>query len=200
MLTKRIAGEPLNTAWAKMSTDERERVAKQTADLLLQLRELQAPLMQSLDGQSLYSAFLFPNGYGLPHGPLSSDDELWAEMMKALEGVPDKACQHLRRRMPSAAPYTFTHGDLTDVNIMVENGNLTGILDWEASGYFPVWWEFTCAGIGLGKQDKEWKDLLRKYMPDHTPGRDFWLDFYALCRYPDLDERGAALLQELIDE
>ena len=39
--------------------------------------------------------------------------------------------------MPPATPYTFTHGDLTSVNIMVENGNLIGIIDWEASGYYP---------------------------------------------------------------
>ncbi len=41
--------------------------------------------------------------------------------------------------MPSAAPFTFTHGDLTDVNILIKDGNLADILDWEASGYFPVW-------------------------------------------------------------
>lgn len=83
---------------------------------------------------------------------------------------------------------------------MVENGNLTGILDWEASGYFPVWWEFTCAGIGLGQEDKEWKTLLQKYMPDHTAAREFWLSFYALSKYPDLDERGLALLKDSGDE
>jgi hypothetical protein len=42
---------------------------------------------------------------------------------------------------------------------MVKDGNLAGILDWEASGYFPVWWEFACAGIGLGQDDFEWKGL-----------------------------------------
>ena len=41
--------------------------------------------------------------------------------------------------MPAAAPYTFTYGDLTNVNIIVENGNLAGILDWESSAFFPVW-------------------------------------------------------------
>lgn len=39
--------------------------------------------------------------------------------------------------MPSAAPYTFTRNDLCFVNIMVENGHLTGIIDWESSSTFP---------------------------------------------------------------
>ena len=174
MLTKRIHGESLDAAWPTLSTADRERIAKQTAECLLQLRKLHLPQMQSLDGQPIYSAFLFPNGYGLPHGPLSSDDELWREMAKSLETVPEKARQRLRERMPSASPYTYTHGDLTIVNIIVKDGNLAGILDWEASGYFPVWWEFTCAGIGLGEEDFEWKNLLRKHIPDYTAAREFW--------------------------
>jgi aminoglycoside phosphotransferase len=200
MLTERICGEPLNVVWPTLSTADRERIAKQTAEYLLELRELQSLQMQSLDGGPIYSAFLFPNGYGVPHGPLSSDDELWGEMVKSLEKVPEKACQRLRQRMPTAIPSTFTHGDLTDVNIVIKDNNLAGILDWEASGYFPVWWEFTCAGIGLGKQDQEWKSLLRKYMPDHSKAREFWLSFYALRRYPNLDEEGEKLLQALFKE
>ncbi|CAG8885856.1 unnamed protein product [Penicillium egyptiacum] len=124
-------------------------------------------------------------------------DELWAEMSLALnDPVPEQVCSKLRQRMPTAAPYTFTNGDLTNVNIIVENGNLAGILDWESSAFFPVWWEFTCAGIGLGQDDKEWKDLLRNHLPDHTEAHNFWLNFFALRKYPNLNERELALLKE----
>lgn len=85
--------------------------------------------MQSLGEQPLYSAFLFPNGYGVPHGPLSSDDELWAELATGLEDLPEQALRRLRERMPPAEPYTFTHGDLAIVNIIVRDGALAGILD-----------------------------------------------------------------------
>lgn len=186
LLTKRIQGHPLSEIW---------RVAKQTAEYLMQLRELHSSRMECLGGQPLYSAFLFPNGYGIGHGPFSSDDELWAEMSLALSNVPEEIRLKLRQRMPSAAPYTFTHSDLINVNIIVDNGNLAGILDWESSGYFPVWWEFTCAGIGLGHEVKERKELLRKYMPDHNEARNFWLDFFALRKYPNLDERGLSFLK-----
>lgn len=198
LFTERIQGQSLDAAWPTMTTVDKERVAMQTAEYILQLRKLQSPQMQSLDEQPVYSAFLFPNGYGVPHGPLSSDDELWNEMDKALGKVPIKARQRLRERMPPASPFTFTHGDLTNSNIMVKEGNLVGILDWEASGYFPVWWEFTCAGIGLGQEDSEWKTLLRKYMPDHTEARQFWLDYFGLRRYPELDARGEEVLEGLL--
>ncbi|KAJ5584321.1 uncharacterized protein N7459_004121 [Penicillium hispanicum] len=196
LLAKRIRGQPLSELWPTMPWADRERVAKQTAEYLLQLRELHSDQMESIGGQPIYSAFLFPNGYGIGHGPLSSDDELWAEMSLALAKVPEPIRLKLRQRMPTAAPYTFTHGDLTNVNIMVEDSNLAGILDWESSGYFPVWWEFTSAGIGLGQEDKEWKDLLRKYLLDHTEARNFWCDFFALCEYPNLNERGLRFVKE----
>lgn len=156
--------------------------------------------MQSLGAKPLYSAFLFPPDYGVPRGPFASEDELWAEMEKSLQGVPERACQRLRQRMPPASPFTFTHGDLFGGNIMVEDGNLTGIIDWEASGFFPVWWEYTAAGIGLGLEDQEWKTLLRKYMPPHEEARRFWLDFYNLRRFPDLNEQGRVLLEDLLKQ
>ncbi|RHZ45088.1 aminoglycoside phosphotransferase family protein [Aspergillus thermomutatus] len=196
LLTKRVRGQPLSEAWPIMSWEDKECVAKQTAEYLMQLCQLRSNQMESVSGQPIYSAFLFLNGYGIGHGPFSSDDELWAEMSLSLAQVPEQVRSKSRQRMPSAAPYTFTHGDLTNVNIIIENGNLTGILDWESSGYFPVWWEFTCAGIGLGQEDKEWKELLCKHMPDHTEARNFWLDFFALRKYPKLGERGPRFLKE----
>lgn len=41
--------------------------------------------------------------------------------------------------MPAVTLYTFIYSDLTNVNIIVENGNLIGILDWESSAFFPIW-------------------------------------------------------------
>lgn len=200
MITKRIHGQTLEAAWPIMSTDEKERVAKETAEYLLQLRSLQSPQMQSLNGQPLYSAFLFQNDYGISHGPLSSDDELWKEMEKALEKVPEKARQRLQKRMPPASPFTFTHGDLTNVNIIVKDGHLAGIIDWEVSGFYPVWWEFTCAGIGLSEEDWEWKTLLQKNIPDYTEAYKFWMDFRLLCQYPTLDDAGQMLLEDLLQD
>ncbi|KAF7183289.1 hypothetical protein CNMCM7691_003202 [Aspergillus felis] len=196
ILMRRVPGEALNKAWPTLSTAEKEDIAKQTAEYLLQLRELQSDNIQTLGGGPVYSNFLIYNDQcDLPHGPLASDDELWAEMEKGLhESVPPDARARLRERMPSAAPYTFTHGDLTDVNIMVEDGHLTGIIDWEVSGYFPVWWEYVCTSVPDSEEDREWKTLLRKYMPDHSAAREFWLDYWYLCRDP-AHERAVKFLQ-----
>lgn len=197
ILMKRIPGEPFSKAWPKLSTDEKERIAKQTAEYLLELRKLQADKIQALDGNPVYSNFLFKDKIAqTPHGPLASDDELWADMERGLsEAIPEAARIRLRRLMPPATPYTFTHGDLTDVNIMVENGKLSGIIDWELSGYLPVWWEYACSSVTDSEEDGEWKALLRRFMPDHSAAREFWIDYYYLSRRPD-SERAMKFVEE----
>lgn len=198
ILMKRIPGEPLSSAWPKLSIAEKENIAQQTAENLLQLRDIHSDKIQGIGGRPVYSNFLFPNrkGYGFPHGPLATDDELWGEMEKSLhEDMSEAARIRLRSRMPPATPYTFTHGDLTNVNIMVHNGSLTGIIDWEHSGYYPVWWEYACTSVRDSDEDEEWKALLRRYLPDHSAAREFWRDYFWLCR--DLGhERSIRFIEE----
>lgn len=38
---------------------------------------------------------------------------------------------------------SFTHGDLHSGNILVHNGRLTAIVDWECAGWYPEYWEYT---------------------------------------------------------
>lgn len=201
VLMKRIPGEPLSKAWPKLSTHEKENIAKQTAEYLLQLRKLQSDNMQALGGRPIYSNFLFQDEESeFPHGPLASDDRLWEDMEHGLKDtVPEAARTRLRKCMPAAAPYTFTHSDLTNVNIMVENGCLSGIIDWEMSGYFPVWWEYVCTSVPDSEEDREWKTMLRKYMPDYSAAREFWLNYYYLCRDPK-HERATKFLEEIKSE
>ncbi|KAJ4308777.1 hypothetical protein N0V84_011893 [Fusarium piperis] len=194
-VSKRIPGKPLNEAWASMTAEDKHRVAKQTSACLDQLRLLHSLRVQTVDGKPVFSAFLFPVGYGIPHGPFSSDQELWEEFAKALQHVPEHATKRLRERMPTSTPYTFTHGDLTNVNIMVQDGHLTGILDWESAGYYPTWWEFVSAGISGEEDDREWKTILHEYMPAYHNEREFFRDYYALSRYPVVNERVERLLQ-----
>lgn len=45
-------------------------------------------------------------------------------------------------------PPVFTHGDLNPFNILVNGDRVVGILDWEFSGWYPYYWEYTSAWHG----------------------------------------------------
>jgi predicted unusual protein kinase regulating ubiquinone biosynthesis (AarF/ABC1/UbiB family) len=37
----------------------------------------------------------------------------------------------------------FTHADLNPTNILVKDGKLAGLIDWQFSGWYPEYWEYT---------------------------------------------------------
>lgn len=102
------------------------------------------------------------------------------------ESVPEAVRRLLRRRMPPATPYTFTHGDLSYGNIMVKDGSVTGIIDWETAAYMPVWCESLCVSFSGCEEDEEWRMLLRNYMLDYDAAYNFWHQYHYLCLDPNI--------------
>lgn len=166
VLAEQAVGEPLETAWPNMSIPYKNRITEQAGHYLSQLRELQASRIQSVDGKPLYLSRLFSDETAWPHGPISTIEELSTGLAKELQGASWEAVSVVLDAMPPSAPYTLTHGNLTTANILVRNGNLTGIIGWEESGYLPVWWEHVQTRLTVGLHDLEWKAMLRSYMPD----------------------------------
>ncbi|KAK2753256.1 hypothetical protein FQN54_007947 [Arachnomyces sp. PD_36] len=194
-IEERMPGKELQEVWSTLNENDKKKIAKQTADYAQQLRALQSDSIQSLGGEGAYSDWLFGGSPSSPHGPLSSDGELWEELNSGLKesgAVRDR----LRERMPPSKPYTFTHGFLSTFTVMVENGNVTGILGWEGSGYFPCWWEGTKSRVGVTIEDMEFKSFLWQYMPGNKEAYEFWADIRALREDDDSCERRKQLLKD----
>ncbi|VUC31919.1 unnamed protein product [Clonostachys rosea] len=60
---------------------------------------------------------------------------------------------------------TFTHGDLNTRNVLVSNGKLSGIVDWENSGWFPEYWDYTKAHYGT-KVRRRWLRAMDEVFED----------------------------------
>lgn len=197
LLTERAPGETLAKLYPTLSVSDKERIADEVAELVHQLRPLQSSQIGGLGGTPLHQGWLFLNNME-PAGPFSSDDELWDFMKVGLAKAPEKAVENLRKEMPDCKPYTWTHGDLSPENIMVKDGKVTGILDWEFSGYYPVWWEYVKAGVG-SPDDVEWSKILGEKIRDPYPeAAQFFKDLRALRNYPELDEEGRKSVERLM--
>ncbi|KAF5627075.1 kinase-like domain protein [Fusarium sp. NRRL 52700] len=55
----------------------------------------------------------------------------------------------------------FTHADLNMRNILMHNGRLSGIVDWENSGWYPEYWDYTKAYF-ITKLHKRWLRVIDK--------------------------------------
>ena len=57
----------------------------------------------------------------------------------------------------------FTHGDLNTFDILVREGKVVGLIDWEFSGWYPHYWEYTSAWFG-SVMKTQWQGLLEDFL------------------------------------
>lgn len=57
----------------------------------------------------------------------------------------------------------LTHGDLSSPNILVEGENVTGIVDWETSVWYPAYWEYTSA-MQAPFRTEFWKEYIDDFL------------------------------------
>lgn len=203
VLQERIQGQTPEQAWPSLSESQKTAIADQVIGVRKQLRALTSKSIQSVDQSPCYPALLFSDRE--PHGPFHSDLELWNAISLTLHdppkrSFPQRALENLKRRLPRCEPYVLTHCDLNLGNIMVKDGGLVGILDWEFAAYYPIWYEYVSAWGWTG-DDAAWKKLLRERSDIHGDGhddaKDFWPDLRHLIKHPKWDEKGQEVLERL---
>ncbi|KAE8154451.1 kinase-like protein [Aspergillus avenaceus] len=207
VLTERIQGQTLEQAWASLSQTQKTAIADEVIEVRKKLRSITSHTIEAVDRSPSYPGLLFSDSE--PHGPFNSDSEIWDALSLTIhdplkQALPPRALENLRKRMPACEPYVLTHCDLNLGNILVKDRELEGLLDWEFSAYFPVWYEYVSASWGWTEEDAEWKKLLRERMDangdGHEDARQFWTQLRMLRRYPDLDEKGREALESLLVE
>ena len=76
---------------------------------------------------------------------------------------------HVVRRMYAETcehQIVFTHADLAPYNIMVDEGHVVGIVDWQDAGWYPEYWEYvtTMYGSTAGTWDSQWLLQIEKFL------------------------------------
>jgi serine/threonine protein kinase len=62
----------------------------------------------------------------------------------------------------------FSHGDISPENIIVNNGKITALIDWEAAGWFPEYWDYTKLYYGCPPYRKDFSSEMDKVMTTYT--------------------------------
>lgn len=128
--------------------------------------------IQSIDQNTCFPGLLYSDLE--PHGPLYSDDsELWDAISLTLHDPPKRvfsqgALDNLKKRLLECEPQVLTHCDLKLSNIMVQDGRVAGVLDWEFAAYYPIWYDYV-SDSWRWREDFEWKKTReRMYMVKNT--------------------------------
>ena len=160
----------LLTVWRKLGPDDRKKCMVQLKGYLEQLRSLVPPepgKVQSTDGEGFTDFRLGHDDWG----PFESHDAMHEFFLHDyIRSRPDR---YPRAQAPLAAikgrkwRTVFTHGDLGPHNILwdTKKAEIAAIIDWEYSGWFPEYWEYTRAyhGPASALKDFGWWEMFQDY-------------------------------------
>lgn len=81
------------------------------------------------------------------------------------EGVEEALEVFASHRKTDNLPIRLTHGDLNNSNILVQDENISGIIDWGCAGWYPAYWEYAkCVAVTQGLHCG--RAYARKYLED----------------------------------
>ncbi|KAI4113919.1 MAG: hypothetical protein LQ338_008093 [Usnochroma carphineum] len=179
-LMSRAQGVSLDSVWATLTAEQKSGIKDQLADILRQIRRFTAPRPQKIDGSPLDDVVVATCARRHPPtckkvGYTTHDwfESLAEELRQGLRwvhktndpAVIEEKLQELKDNFPKGEPYVLTHGDLNLSNIIVNDGRIEAIIDWEMAGYFPWWAERYLSSVLLGNVkanelfDPVWADV-----------------------------------------
>ncbi|KAJ5165906.1 hypothetical protein N7492_006202 [Penicillium capsulatum] len=176
---ERVRGEELPKVWMSMSEETVARVFSQLRKIFQELRALKPPPgtgVESCVGDSLYDSRLTRPKLGF--GPFKTMQEFHSLLRQdskpedLIDLQKDQDWYDLQDMMSKQdgpwPPPCFAHGDINPFNIIVHEGNVAGIIDWEFSGWYPDYWEYTSAWFGNITRT-EWQGVLDRFLDRPHP-------------------------------
>ncbi|RPA96871.1 hypothetical protein L873DRAFT_1810599 [Choiromyces venosus 120613-1] len=178
MVMEKIEGEPLTVAWKHLDKMGKENLVLQFTNCLNELRTITSPSIRSVNGGPLYDELgaLFDRK-NTSQGPFTDNESLWLAMTSHLRDNPSSGLQQilieLSLLMPQSFPAVLTHSDLHQGNILVRNGRMAAIIDWEGAGFFPSWMEYVQYHPIVDAPELEFEHMVVKSMQAYPIAREF---------------------------
>jgi len=138
-----IEGETLDKPWPQYDSAQKQHVIAQLQQYLNKLRTVKGGTIGAVDGSSCCDQFF--TAEGTSYGPYSTEREFHRGLAQALlERGNNSWCQMVSRFLASLDGHEIvpTHNDLAPRNILVSDGNVVAMLDWELYGFYPDYWEY----------------------------------------------------------
>ncbi|EPQ50890.1 kinase-like protein [Gloeophyllum trabeum ATCC 11539] len=170
--TDHVEGQVLSKVWEHLRDDEKATILGELKAYVNQLRSLESPgYIGSLNRDQCWDCRMF----AFACGPFDSEAQMNDHLVSVLTHVASPFCRKfLRRMMREDHKIVFTHADLHWRNIIVKDGHVAAILDWEMAGWYPEYWEY-CKALYNERFETEWctrvQDFLEPYHYEYAVDR-----------------------------
>lgn len=164
LLMEYIDGRTLSSVWNKLSHEEKLSCMGQLSGYLSQLRALECPepgKVQAVDGRGCWDCRIEKGEWGPFESHAAFTHFIYYDSLCELPDEYPLAQQPLEKIKDRTWRTVFTHGDLAPHNILWKDGKIVAIIDWEMSGWFPEYWEYTRSYFGCHERLMSWWDAFQ---------------------------------------
>lgn len=163
---ERIEGEMLCDKWSARTKESKVRILDQLRTMVAEMRDILPPKgmgVANVKGGSLYDCRL--PGSSTRFGPFKSVQAFHQYLRGGLEAHPDHLSEvsELIAQHEVSWPICFTHADLSSLNILVRADHVAAIVDWETSGWYPSYWEYTTAW-NVNARNEFWREEIDNFL------------------------------------
>ena len=162
---KLVPGEHISAAWHRIDEEQRSSIVADLKTYLDQLRSLEQPNPGWIGSCSHGPVFDQRINNGEPFGPLNDERAFNDLLLGGLEKHAPERAKFYRSSLTEDHKIVFTHGDLSGDNILVADGRVTAILDWQTAGWMPEYWEYRKSRYGKNSESW-WVEMIHAIM-DH---------------------------------
>lgn len=187
IIMENILGERLDTCWAGLESWEKTKVATQLRVCLDLLRNIPAPGYFGCIGRRPFEESIFwtstedeADSHGQISGPFNSESELNEALVRKYlyNGGREHKAKFYSRMLPSVLrnhTAVFSHSDLQRKNIIMREDRTVMIIDWEAAGWYPVYWEYVIATVAGAAWKDDWHEYIAQILTEY-PNEYAWFD------------------------
>ena len=184
-------GRQIDRAWKTMDEARRLHVVSVLRDALKVIRAIPPPdyfgglEMAKLDSELFRTREPDPSR----HGPFKTADEFICGIVNCFRGYADNSHEpeigdfydqredYYSRNLPLVlkgnGKSVSTHSDLHRKNIIVGPEGEVAIIDWAASGWYPIWWEYAVTAECCGNWRNDWQNYIPKFLGEY-PNQYAW--------------------------
>lgn len=138
-----IEGNTLESELQNLSQEEIDSILLELKGYIEEMRKIKGEYIGSLD-EGPVTDYMFGGG------PFSSEKEFNENMLRIFdEHLKGNYHIILSKMVKENHEILFTHGDIRPSNIIIRDKKIVAIIDWEYSGFYPEYWEYTKSMFGI---------------------------------------------------
>ncbi|EFY86290.1 hypothetical protein MAC_07671 [Metarhizium acridum CQMa 102] len=158
-----IQGESLDKLWSTMSVEEKKDISRQLREILEQMRSISPPseLIGACDGTEIRDTRVLKTY----HHPPCRDEESFNNFLLSslVKTTPEMIREAFSLHLRTDHRVVLSHCDLAPRNILVQDGKITGLVDWEDGGWYPEYWDYV--KFFQRPANSDWKEYAKDIFP-----------------------------------